>query len=108
MVLAARGLTNSEIARELFLADKTVEGHLVRSYRKLGVRSRRQLKELLEAGSQDIELAEDMSEIQAGRTGSSLPRDSLGGSTCHVTHSALADLLDDIGRSPSPALRHLL
>ena len=37
---AARGLTNREIATELFLSPKTVEMHLSRSYRKLDVASR--------------------------------------------------------------------
>jgi DNA-binding CsgD family transcriptional regulator len=38
--LAAEGLTNREIAVELFLSVKTVEATLSRVYRKLGVRSR--------------------------------------------------------------------
>jgi DNA-binding NarL/FixJ family response regulator len=42
-VLAARGRTNKEIAAELFLSPKTVEVHLTRVYRKLGVRSRTEL-----------------------------------------------------------------
>jgi DNA-binding CsgD family transcriptional regulator len=37
---AARGATTREIAAELFLAPKTIEFHLGRIYRKLGVRSR--------------------------------------------------------------------
>jgi DNA-binding CsgD family transcriptional regulator len=41
--LAARGLTNKEIARQLSLAVHTVEVHLSRAYGKLGVRSRSQL-----------------------------------------------------------------
>ncbi|HLN05909.1 MAG TPA: AAA family ATPase [Acidimicrobiales bacterium] len=42
--LAASGHTNSEIANTLFLAEKTVEGHLLRAYRKLEIRSRRELR----------------------------------------------------------------
>ncbi len=42
-LLAARGLHNDEIARELELSPKTVEWNLTRVYRKLGVRSRTEL-----------------------------------------------------------------
>lgn len=38
--LAARGRTNAEIARELFLSPKTVEHHIGACVRKLKVRSR--------------------------------------------------------------------
>ncbi len=41
--LAAGGLTNREIAQELFVAPKTVENHLIRAYAKLGVKGRREL-----------------------------------------------------------------
>jgi DNA-binding NarL/FixJ family response regulator len=41
--LAARGRTNKEIAAELFMGVSTVEMHLSRVYRKLGVRSRTEL-----------------------------------------------------------------
>ena len=36
--LAAQGRTNKEIAAELFMGVSTVEAHLSRVYRKLGVR----------------------------------------------------------------------
>ena len=39
--LAAQGRTNKEIAAELFMGVSTVEAHLSRVYRKLGVRARR-------------------------------------------------------------------
>ena len=42
-VLAARGLTNREVAERMFLSVKTVEFHLANVYRKCGVRSRTQL-----------------------------------------------------------------
>ncbi|MEZ7237933.1 LuxR C-terminal-related transcriptional regulator [Rhodococcus sp. GXMU-t2271] len=45
--LAAHGGTNREIAEELFLSVKTIEMHLGRLYRKLGVRSRTQLANYL-------------------------------------------------------------
>jgi DNA-binding NarL/FixJ family response regulator len=38
--LAAHGRTNKEIAAELFMGVSTVESHLSRVYRKLGIRSR--------------------------------------------------------------------
>ncbi|MGH3499878.1 MAG: LuxR C-terminal-related transcriptional regulator [Nocardioidaceae bacterium] len=41
MGLIARGLSNNEIARTLFLAEKTVKNHINRIYAKLGTDSRR-------------------------------------------------------------------
>jgi DNA-binding CsgD family transcriptional regulator len=41
--LAAAGLTNAEIASELYLSTSTVEYHLSKIYRKLGVTTRTQL-----------------------------------------------------------------
>jgi DNA-binding CsgD family transcriptional regulator len=41
--LAAEGQTNRDIAQSLFVTPKTVEVHLSNAYRKLGIRSRRQL-----------------------------------------------------------------
>ena len=38
--LAVRGYTNTQIARELFLAESTVKSHLSACFRKLGVSSR--------------------------------------------------------------------
>ncbi|HWE08426.1 MAG TPA: AAA family ATPase [Solirubrobacteraceae bacterium] len=45
--LAASGRTTRQIAGELFLTPKTVESHLTRVFRKLGVTSRAQLTPLL-------------------------------------------------------------
>lgn len=45
-----RGASNREVAAELYLSPKTVEFHLDRIYRKLGVRSRTQLSATLERG----------------------------------------------------------
>jgi len=41
--LAASGHTNREVAALLFVSSKTVEAHLARVYRKLGIRSRAEL-----------------------------------------------------------------
>ena len=44
--LVARGMTNREVATDLFLSTKTVQYHLTRVYAKLGVRSRTELAAL--------------------------------------------------------------
>ncbi|MGA4996109.1 ATP-binding protein [Nonomuraea bangladeshensis] len=44
--LARDGSTSREIATHLFLSPRTVEHHLYRAYRKLGIRSRRELARL--------------------------------------------------------------
>ena len=46
-LLVAEGATNREAAATLFLSPKTVEVHLTRAYRKLGVRSRTELARVL-------------------------------------------------------------
>ena len=46
--LAADGRTNKDIAQMLYVTPKTVEVHLSNSYRKLGIRSRRELAGALE------------------------------------------------------------
>jgi DNA-binding NarL/FixJ family response regulator len=43
----ADGGTNKEVAARLFLSPKTVELHLGRVYRKLGIRSRTELARLM-------------------------------------------------------------
>lgn len=50
--LAAQGLTNQEIAGELFISAKTVEYHLSNVFAKLGISSRRQLAARLGTQSQ--------------------------------------------------------
>jgi DNA-binding CsgD family transcriptional regulator len=51
--LAAQGLTSSAIAERLFLSTRTVEGHLLRAFPKLGVRSREDLPRLLGTPARD-------------------------------------------------------
>jgi DNA-binding CsgD family transcriptional regulator len=51
--LATSGLTNRQIAERLYLSQKTVEAHLSRAYRKLGVRSRTQLAVHLAGAGRD-------------------------------------------------------
>jgi DNA-binding CsgD family transcriptional regulator len=41
--MAAQSLSNREIAQRLYLSHRTVESHLYRAFRKLGVTSRAQL-----------------------------------------------------------------
>jgi len=45
--LAAAGRSNRDIAQELYVTPKTVEVHLTSAYRKLGIRSRRELPSAL-------------------------------------------------------------
>ncbi|MFD6433288.1 ATP-binding protein [Streptomyces venezuelae] len=46
--LAARGLTNRAIGERLFLSPRTVGSHLYRSFPKLGITARAQLRDLVE------------------------------------------------------------
>lgn len=46
--LAAQGLTNREIGEKLFLSPRTVGSHLYRSFPKLGVTARSQLRDLVD------------------------------------------------------------
>jgi len=45
--LASDGLTDREIGDRLFLSPRTVSSHLYRSYPKLGVASRHQLRDVI-------------------------------------------------------------
>ena len=46
--LVATGFTNREIAERLYMSIRTVEGHLLRSCRRVGVNSREELASLLD------------------------------------------------------------
>ncbi|MDX6419765.1 MAG: hypothetical protein QOG28_4385 [Trebonia sp.] len=49
--LASDGLTNREIGDRLFLSPRTVGSHLYRSYPKLGVADRHQLRDVITGAS---------------------------------------------------------
>jgi DNA-binding CsgD family transcriptional regulator len=51
-ILAARGNTNAQIASRLFITVSTVEFHLNKVFRKLGISSRRQIASLLQSPNQ--------------------------------------------------------
>ena len=53
--LVAQGKKNSEVAAQLFTTVSTVEAHLTRIYRKLGIRSRTELARLVAGGSLSLE-----------------------------------------------------
>jgi DNA-binding NarL/FixJ family response regulator len=53
--LVAQGQTNREVAAQLFTTIATVEAHLTRIYRKLGIRSRTQLARAVADGTLQLE-----------------------------------------------------
>jgi ATP/maltotriose-dependent transcriptional regulator MalT len=59
--LVTAGRRNREVAAEMFLGLATVEAHLTRTYRKLGVRSRSELVGLVGRGDLDLDV------VPAGR-----------------------------------------
>jgi len=52
--LIAEGMRNKEIGAALFISVATVEAHLTRIYRKLGIRSRTELARLVVDGELDL------------------------------------------------------
>jgi DNA-binding CsgD family transcriptional regulator len=57
--LAAQGRTNREIAAELYMGVSTVEAHLSRVYRKLGLRSRTELAGRIASGDDAAKLVDE-------------------------------------------------
>jgi DNA-binding CsgD family transcriptional regulator len=57
--LVASGRRNREIGNALFMSVATVEAHLTRMYRKLGIRSRAELTRLVVDGTLDLDTIED-------------------------------------------------
>jgi DNA-binding CsgD family transcriptional regulator len=53
--IASAGATNREAAAQLFLSPKTIEAHLHRAYRKLGLTGRAQLRSALAETSDDLQ-----------------------------------------------------
>jgi len=51
--LAAGGLSNREIAQQLFVTTRTVEGHLTHAYQKLAITTREQFPDALASASVD-------------------------------------------------------
>jgi DNA-binding CsgD family transcriptional regulator len=53
--LVTQGMRNREIGQTLFMSVATVEAHLTRTYRKLGIRSRADLARLVAEGLLDLD-----------------------------------------------------
>jgi DNA-binding CsgD family transcriptional regulator len=60
VLLAGDGLTDREIADRLFLSPRTVNSHLYRSYPKLGVASRHQLRDVIALAAAPAPAHEDL------------------------------------------------
>jgi DNA-binding CsgD family transcriptional regulator len=52
--LAAAGLANRDVAQQLFITTRTVEGHLTHVYQKLDITSRDQLTDALATRETDL------------------------------------------------------
>lgn len=65
--LVAEGRTNREVARALYLGERTVASHLTHAYAKLGIRSRTELAHLVGAGGEGDEPAHVISDGPEGK-----------------------------------------
>jgi DNA-binding NarL/FixJ family response regulator len=54
LALVVAGLSNEEIAAQLYVAESTVKGHLTSAFRRLGVRSRREAVALILNGDESL------------------------------------------------------
>jgi DNA-binding NarL/FixJ family response regulator len=54
IVLAARGASNRDIADSLYVSERTVEGHLLRAFTKLGITRRTELSAFSELGTSSV------------------------------------------------------
>ncbi|WP_328580764.1 AAA family ATPase [Streptomyces sp. NBC_00370] len=66
--LAAEGLTNREIGEKLFLSPRTVGSHLYRSFPRLGITARSQLRDLIKDGLSRTRVGSE-SGVAQGRRG---------------------------------------
>jgi DNA-binding CsgD family transcriptional regulator len=65
----AAGKTNRDVAAMLFVTPKTVEFHLTRVYRKLGIHSRSELVRRMADHETDIDLHRPQNDELLGREG---------------------------------------
>ena len=63
--LAAKGHSNRDIADRLFLSPRTVSSHLYRSYPKLGVAGRNQLRDLIDRAEQQPDAGTSRAKLPA-------------------------------------------
>jgi len=70
-ILAARGSTNAEIASRLFITVSTVEFHMNKVFRKLGISSRRQIESRL--GAERAERSECSTKLTLPAEGGPIP-----------------------------------
>ncbi|OBK48877.1 helix-turn-helix transcriptional regulator [Mycobacterium sp. 1081908.1] len=65
--LAASGMINRDIAAALFVSPKTVEVHLSRIYRKLGIRSRAELYQAMQSRKSELDMSRQTPDVSGRR-----------------------------------------